>query len=129
MALLMFYSLTCLSFFRYRSHGFRSLSIYFSIDYYRFRNYRNVGVVFVSDNIVSISFSRKKCENKSDLASCQSFLTVFIARGSGADVRALVTPLKKITHPILPITGGCGPVESVVIVILFLKPRVQDVLS
>jgi hypothetical protein len=78
MALLMFYSLTCLSFFRYRSHGFRSLSIYFSIDYYRFQNYRNVGVVFVSDNIVSISFSRKKCENKSDLASYRSFPTIFI---------------------------------------------------
>jgi hypothetical protein len=60
MTLLMFYSLTCLSFFRYCSYGFRSLSIYFSIDYYRFRNYRNIGVVFVSDNIVSISFSRKK---------------------------------------------------------------------
>jgi hypothetical protein len=57
MVLLMFYSLTCLSFFL---DIVLMDSIYFSIDYYRFRNYRNVGVVFVSDNIVSISFSRKK---------------------------------------------------------------------
>jgi hypothetical protein len=74
----MFYSLACLSFFRYRSHGFRSLSMYFPIDYYRFRNYRNIDVVFVSDNIVSISFSRKRCENESDLAFYRSFPIVFI---------------------------------------------------
>jgi hypothetical protein len=80
MDLLMFYSLACLSFFRYRSHGFQSLSMYFSIDYYRFRNYRNIGAVFVSDNIVSISFSRKRCENESDLASYRSFPIVFIPK-------------------------------------------------
>jgi hypothetical protein len=78
--LLMFYSLACLSFFRYRSYGFRSLSMYFPIDYYRFRNYRNIGAVFVFDNIVSISFSRKRCENESDLASYRSFPIVFIPR-------------------------------------------------
>jgi hypothetical protein len=78
MDLLMFYSLACLSFFRYRFHGFRSLSMYFPIDYYRFRNYRNIGAVFVSDNIVSISFSRKRCENESDLAFYRSFPIVFI---------------------------------------------------
>jgi hypothetical protein len=60
MALLMFYSLACLSFLGYRSHGFRLLLIYFSIDYYRFRNYRNISVVFISENIVSILFFRKK---------------------------------------------------------------------
>jgi hypothetical protein len=80
MDLLMFYSLTCLSFFRYRSHGFRSLSMYFPIDYYRFRNYRNIGAVFVSNNIVLISFLRKRCENESDLASYQSFPIVFIPK-------------------------------------------------
>jgi hypothetical protein len=80
MDLLMFYSLACLSFFRYRSRGFQSLSMYFSIDYYRFRNYRNIGAVFVSDNIVSISFSRKRCENESDLASYRSFPIVFIPK-------------------------------------------------
>jgi hypothetical protein len=74
----MFYGLTCLSFFRYRSYGFRSLSMYFSIDYYRFRNYRNIGAVFVSDNIVSISFSRKNSENESDLVSYRLFQIVFI---------------------------------------------------
>jgi hypothetical protein len=41
--------------------------MYFPIDYYRFQNYRNIGAVFVSDNIVSILFSRKRCENESDL--------------------------------------------------------------
>ena len=56
MALLMFYGLTCLSFLGYRSYGFRSLSMYFPIDYYRFRNYRNIGTVFVSNDIVSIRF-------------------------------------------------------------------------
>jgi hypothetical protein len=78
MDLLMFYSLACLSFFRYRSHGFRSLSMYFPIDYYRFRNYRNIDVVFAFDNIVSISFSRKRRENKSNLTSYRSFPIVFI---------------------------------------------------
>jgi hypothetical protein len=78
MNFLMFYSLACLSFFRYRSHRFRSLSMYFPFDYYRFRNYRNIGAVFVFDNIVSISFSRKICENESDLASYRSFPIVFI---------------------------------------------------
>jgi hypothetical protein len=57
------------------------LSMYFRIDYYRFRNYRNIGAVFVSDNIVSISFSRKKNENKSDLTSYRSFPLVFIPTG------------------------------------------------
>jgi hypothetical protein len=52
--------------------------MYFPIDYYRFRNYRNIGAVFVSDNIVSISFSRKRCENESDLAFYRSFPIVFI---------------------------------------------------
>jgi hypothetical protein len=51
--------------------------MYFPIDYYRFRNYWNIGVVFVSDNIVSILFS-KKYENESDLASYRSFSIVFI---------------------------------------------------
>ena len=69
MALLMFYGLACLSFFRCHSYGFRSLSMYFPIDYFHFQNYRNIGAVFVSDNIVSISFSKKKYENESDLAS------------------------------------------------------------
>jgi hypothetical protein len=50
--------------------------MYFSIGYYRFRNYRNIGAVFVFDNIVSILFSRKKCENESDLY--RSFAIVFI---------------------------------------------------
>jgi hypothetical protein len=54
--------------------------MYFSIDYYRFRNYQNIGVVFVSDNIVSILFLRKRCENESDLASYRSFLIVFIPK-------------------------------------------------
>ena len=61
--------LTRLSFFRYRSYGFWSLSTYFLINFYRFRNYRNIGAVFVSDNIASILFSRKKCKSESDLAS------------------------------------------------------------
>jgi hypothetical protein len=65
-------------FWGYRSHGFRSLSMYFSIDYYCFRNYRNISVVFISDNIVSISISRKKCENESDLTFYRSFPIVFI---------------------------------------------------
>jgi hypothetical protein len=64
MALLMFYVLTCFSFFRYHSYGFRSLSMYFLIDYYHFRNYRNISVVFISENIVSISFSRKNVKIK-----------------------------------------------------------------
>jgi hypothetical protein len=38
--------------------------MYFSIDYYRFRNYQNIDAVLVSDNIVSISFSRKKVKMK-----------------------------------------------------------------
>jgi hypothetical protein len=87
MDLLMFYGLACLSFFRYRSHGFRSLSMYFPNDYYRFRNYRNIGAVFVSGNIVSISFSRKRCENESDLASIDRF-------GSFSSLDALV-----LVHP------------------------------
>jgi hypothetical protein len=73
MDLLIFYGLACLLCFRYRSHGFRSLSMYFPIDYHRFRNYRNIGAVFVSDNIVLTSFSRKNYENESDLASYRSF--------------------------------------------------------
>jgi hypothetical protein len=52
--------------------------MYFPIDYYHFRNYRNISAVFVSDNIVSISFSRKRYENESDLASYPSFPVVFI---------------------------------------------------
>jgi len=58
--------------------------MYFPIDYYRFRNYRNIGAVFVFDNIVSISFSRKKCDNKSDLATYRSFPIVFIPNGGAA---------------------------------------------
>jgi hypothetical protein len=54
--------------------------MYFPIDYYRFRNYRNIGAVFISDNIVSISFSRKRCENESDLAFYRSFPIVFIPK-------------------------------------------------
>ena len=53
----------------------------FPIDYYRFRNYQNIGVVFVPDNIVSILFSKKKCENENDLASYLSFSIVFIPIG------------------------------------------------
>ena len=83
MALLMFYGLACLSFFRYRSHGFRSLSIYFLIDYFHFRNYRNISVIFVFDNIISILFLRKKCENEIDLAFYQSFPFVFIPNHGG----------------------------------------------
>jgi D-lyxose ketol-isomerase len=52
--------------------------MYFPIDYYRFQNYQNIDAVFVSNNIVSISFSRKRCENESDLASYRSFPIVFI---------------------------------------------------
>jgi hypothetical protein len=45
----------------YCSHGFRLLSMYFPIDYYHFRNYWNIGALFVSDdNIISISILRKK---------------------------------------------------------------------
>jgi hypothetical protein len=70
MDFLMFYGMTCLSFFLdIVLMDSDRLSMYFRIDYYRFRNYRNIGAVFVSDNIVSISFSRKKNENKSDLTS------------------------------------------------------------
>jgi hypothetical protein len=58
--LLMFYSLACLSFFRYRFHGFRSLSMYFLIDYYRFRNYRNIGAVFVSDFVFEKKMWKRK---------------------------------------------------------------------
>jgi hypothetical protein len=83
----MFYSLACLSFFRYRSQRFRSLSMYFLIDYYRFRNYRNIGAVFVSNNIVLISFLRKRCENESDLASYRSFPIVFIPTVGSLGVR------------------------------------------
>jgi hypothetical protein len=68
-------------FWGYRSHGFQLLSMYFLIDYYCFWNYRNIGAVFVSDNIVSISFSRKKNENDNDLALYRSFLIVFIPSG------------------------------------------------
>jgi hypothetical protein len=65
MDLLMFYGLACVYHFKgYRSHGFQWLSVYFPIDYYRFRNYRNISAVFVFDNIVSISFSRKKVKVK-----------------------------------------------------------------
>jgi hypothetical protein len=60
MDLLMFYGLACLSFLRISLSGFQSLSMYFSIDYYCFQNYQNIDAIFVSDNIVSISFSRKK---------------------------------------------------------------------
>jgi hypothetical protein len=78
--------------------------MYFPIDYYRFRNYRNIGAVFVFDNIVSISFSRKRCENESDLASYRSFPIVFIPineaeaerssmlRETGGSVSASLTP-------------------------------------
>jgi hypothetical protein len=69
-------------FWGYSFHWFRSLSMYFPIDYYRFRNYRIIAAVFVSDNIVSISFSRKKYEIESDLVSYQSFPIVFIPRNS-----------------------------------------------
>ena len=43
--------------------------MYLLIGYYRFQSHRNIGVIFVFDNIVSISFSRKKYENESDLGS------------------------------------------------------------
>jgi hypothetical protein len=52
--------------------------MYFPIDYYRFRNYRNIDAVFVSDNIISILFLRKKYKNKSDLVSYRSSAIVFI---------------------------------------------------
>jgi hypothetical protein len=106
--LLMFYSLACLSFFRYRSHGFRSLSMYFPIDYYRFRNYQNICAVFVSDNIVSISFSRKRCENESDLASYRSFPIVFIRsrrRQARADQRVHAGG---VWGPMVPCRGSRG---------------------
>jgi len=64
MALLMFYGLVCLSSRGYHSHRFRSLSMYFPIDYYHFLNYRNIGDVFISQNIVSISYSRKHVKIK-----------------------------------------------------------------
>jgi hypothetical protein len=62
--LFIFDSLTCLSFIGYCSHGFWSFSIYFLINYYHVRNYRNIGAVFVFENIVLISFLRKKWKQK-----------------------------------------------------------------
>ena len=38
----------------------------FSTVYFRFRNYRNTGAVFVFENTVPFSFPIKKCESKSD---------------------------------------------------------------
>jgi hypothetical protein len=52
--------------------------MYFPIDYYRFRNYRNIGVVFISDNIVSILFLKKKYKKESDSVFYRPFPIVFV---------------------------------------------------
>ena len=72
------YDLTYLSFFKI---SFRQVSIVIdvvSIVYFRFQNYHDTDVVFVSDNIVSFSFSMKNCESESGETFYRSFPTVFI---------------------------------------------------
>ena len=50
----------------------------FSTIYFRFRNYRNTGVVFVSENTVPLSFPMKNYESESGAVFRRPFLTVFI---------------------------------------------------
>jgi hypothetical protein len=83
MDLLIFYGLACLSFLMILFSWIPIVIDVFSDRLLHFRNYWNISAVFVSNNIVSISFSRKKCEIESDLAS---FPIVFIpTRDEGQD--------------------------------------------
>ena len=50
----------------------------FSTVYFRFRNYQNTGVVFVSENTVPLSFPMKNYESESGAVFRRPFLTVFI---------------------------------------------------
>ena len=50
----------------------------FSTVYFRFRNYRNTGAVFVSENTVPLLFPIKNCESKSGGVFRRLFPTVFI---------------------------------------------------
>jgi len=50
----------------------------FSTVYFRFRNYRNTGAVFVFENTVPLSFLMKKYESKSGGVFRRPFPTVFI---------------------------------------------------
>ena len=83
MDLLMFYGLACLSFLRISFLCIMIVIDVFFIDSYR--NYQNIDVVFVSDNIVSILFSRQRSKTESDLAFYWSFPIVFIPSQGAID--------------------------------------------
>ena len=71
--------------------GFDRYWCVFSTVYFRFRNYRNTGAVFVSENTVPFSFPIKKYESKNGGAFRRPFPTIFISIpcswGAAVDVR------------------------------------------
>ena len=52
----------------------------FSTVYFRFRNYQNTVIIFVSENTVLLSFPMKKYESENGGVFCRSFPTVFIPK-------------------------------------------------
>ena len=67
-----------LSFFKVSFQWVLIVSDVSSTVYFRFRNYRNTGVVFISENIIPLSFPMKKYKSENDGVFRRSFPTVFI---------------------------------------------------
>ena len=66
MVYVVLYSLTYLSFFKISSWWVSIVIDVFSIVFFRLWNYHNTDAIFVSDNIVSLSFLIKNCKSESD---------------------------------------------------------------